>query len=66
VEQTETSIIGVANRMLERFGDDAVREVELRIAELKDHGEMETAAFWQQVHDALLELLKGGPGQTKQ
>jgi hypothetical protein len=51
--------------MLERFGDDAVREVELRIAELKHHGEMDTAAFWQQVHDSLLELLQGGSDQTK-
>lgn len=51
--------------MLERFGDGALREVELRISELTEHDELEAAALWQQVFDALLDLGGGGADQTR-
>ena len=51
--------------MLKRFGADAVREVEIRITELKEHGEIDAEAFWRRVHEALLQLDRDGADQTK-
>ena len=65
MEKTGNPITEAANRMLERFGGDAVREVETRITELLEHGETEVAAFWQQVLDTLIDIRIGSSDQTK-
>jgi hypothetical protein len=65
VKEIKPHILETAQRMLDRFGDEASREVELRAFELRECGEMTAAAFWQKVHDALLELCRGDSDQTK-
>lgn len=65
VKEIKYHILETAQRMLDRFGDEALREAELRATELRECGEMTAAAFWQEVHDALLELRNGGADRTK-
>jgi len=65
VKKTESQILATAHRMRERFADGALREVELRILELKEHSEIEAATFWREVREVLIELRGGESDHTK-
>lgn len=65
LEDMETEILATANRMLERFDKDALRQVERRIKELRDQGEIDVAAFWADVQKALLGLRDGTSGADR-
>ena len=51
-----------ARLLVERFGQTALAEVEMRITELMDAGEIETVARWRQIAErvrALMTSLRG-------
>lgn len=55
MKHNDTDILETTHRMIERFGVGALREIELRIRELKEHGETEAAEFWLKVRQNCIE-----------
>ena len=51
--------------MLERFGDAALHEIDLRIRELQQRGEKNAAVLWQDVRKAVQDLYGEGADNTK-
>jgi hypothetical protein len=49
-----------AQDMVARYGENARREVELRIAELREHGEEEALTLWIEIRKAVIALLDKG------
>ena len=47
-----------AKLLVERFGQTAVAEVEMRIAELKDAGEIEAVVRWRATAERVRDLVK--------
>jgi len=60
VEKHKSDIFAAAHLMHGRFGERALAEVRLRIAELTDHGEHQAASFWQEVEQAIAALQDKG------
>ncbi len=57
-----------AQRMIDRYGEDALRQVEWRIEELNQSGqEMSDACLlWCQVREAIVALIQAPPHGLKQ
>jgi hypothetical protein len=47
-----------AQRMIDRFGDDALHQVDVRIRELKQLKQLEARLFWLKIRDAVQDLIK--------
>lgn len=54
----EQHIWNAAQNMIDRYGDDAVRHVDLRIEELRQHNKPEAEKLWQEIRRAVQELLE--------
>ena len=65
MEKTEPHIARAAQRMLERFGNAALREIDLRIRELQQRGEKSTVILWQNVRKAVQDQYGEGADNTK-
>jgi hypothetical protein len=65
MEKTKPHIARAAQRMLERFGDAALHEIDLRIRELQQRGEKNAAGLWQDVRKAVQDLYGEGADNTK-
>ncbi|MDA1097602.1 MAG: hypothetical protein O2967_01350 [Proteobacteria bacterium] len=52
-------IEAAARNLLRRFGDDALRQADIRVKELHDHGEAAGLNFWQAVRGMVQCLLQG-------
>ncbi len=50
---TETA----ARHLINRFGDDAIRQAKIRATELRDNGEAEGYALWLQISEAVELML---------
>jgi hypothetical protein len=60
---TDLDIYRTAKVLIDRYGDGASLHAANRADELLDRGDMEGRAVWAPTHDAVLELLKGAPGE---
>ena len=53
-----------AERFIERFGKDAMREAKIRAAELRAADDTEGHKNWMAIHGEIVSLLKETPGAT--
>ena len=51
--------------MIQRFGDAALDQIDLRIRELHQHSEKNAVALWQDVRKAVQDLYGEGADKTK-
>jgi hypothetical protein len=51
--------------MVERYGDSALHQVDLRIHELQQHGEEEAAALWRDIRDVVRGLTGNGVDRSR-
>lgn len=56
LEKYAPKALATAQRMIDRYGTDAVAQCCQRRAELLEHGEKDAAALWAEVVDILTEL----------
>jgi hypothetical protein len=65
MSDNETEIERAANNMLERFGDSALKEVDLRILELESRNQEDALQLWLDVRKRLELLLTNLDGKAK-
>ncbi len=61
----KTKIERAAHNMIARFGDDALKEVDKRIAELESQGEAQAQELWREIRSIVKLLLNTPKGETK-
>jgi len=54
-----------AQNMIERYGDNALKEVDLRIAELEAQGETEAHALWVEIRKSVEPFIGTSTSKTK-
>jgi len=59
------NFIKPAQYMIERYGDRALKETDLRIAELHEHGQNEAHELWKEIRKAVILLTESSNSQTK-
>ncbi len=52
-------IDAAARNLVRRFGEDALRQADIRIKELQEHGEAAGLDFWRGVRGVVQSLLHG-------
>lgn len=62
--ESDQNVDNAARNMIERFGCDAVGEIDQRIAELDVHGQKSAKDFWISVREAVLRLTESS-GKTR-
>ena len=55
-----SQIEAAARNLVHRFGADALREADIRISELEQHGKAEGLEFWRRVRDLVQTLSQDG------
>jgi hypothetical protein len=58
-------VLRSAQIMIDRFGDEASAEVDLRIAELRVRGEHETDELWKEIREAVRFLTSKSNNDTE-
>ena len=61
----DQNVWNAARNMIERYGDDALGEVDLRIAGLKTQGEEEAQGLWVEIRRAVETLLAAPDDKTR-
>ena len=59
------NFIKPARYMIERYGDHALKEVDLRIAELGEQGQTEAHELWIEIRKTVIFLTEPSNNQTK-
>lgn len=59
------AILRAAQTMIERFGDAALAEIDLRIAELRVRDQHEAEELWREIREALIFLISKSDKDTK-
>ena len=54
-----------AQNMVDRYGDDALQQVDLRIDELRKHGEEDTRMLWVEIRRIVDALIRKPGGSHK-
>ena len=54
-----------AQDIIDRYGSDALRQINIRIGELQRHGEQEARSTWLQIREAAETLLEARDRKTK-
>lgn len=54
-----------ARNMIERYGDQATKEIDQRIAELRTRGEVKAQALWTEIRKAVKRFTSNSSGETK-
>lgn len=52
--------LAAAEEMIERFGTQAILQIDQRISELEELGETDAAQFWLDVRAAVIAIQQGG------
>ncbi len=52
----DKTFIKSARYMIERYGDRALKEVDQRITELHEHGQIEAHELWTEIRNAVIML----------
>lgn len=53
----ETKVNNAATNMIDRYGDNALKEVDLRILELQSRNELEALDLWRTIRSRISYLL---------
>jgi len=53
-----------AQKMIDRYGDGVLKEVDIRIAELQEQGQTETHDLWVKIRKAVLCLIDTSNNKT--
>lgn len=61
----ENDIQNAANNMIERYGDNALTEVDLRILELESRNQQAALRLWREIRRRVELLIDTSPSQTK-
>ena len=61
----EKDIQNAANNMIERYGDNALTEVDLRILELESRNQQEALQLWREIRSRVELLVGTSTGNTK-
>ncbi len=54
----QAAIHEAARKLIARYGQDAARQAEIRAEELRAAGDREAHAMWQDIHRAVVAVLK--------
>ena len=65
MQKFDTKVLSAAENMIERYGEDALLQVEQRIAELELQGEADALELWRLVREAVKFLIQNPPGGTQ-
>lgn len=65
VTEKEQEIKNAADNMIERYGQDALREVDLRILELESRNQPEALQLWREIRKRVELLVNEPTGSTK-
>jgi Asp/Glu/hydantoin racemase len=61
----EKEIQTAAKNMVERYGDNALREVDLRVLELESRNQQEALRLWREIRKRVELLVDTSTGNTK-
>jgi hypothetical protein len=61
----EQEIKNAADNMIERYGQDALREVDLRILELESRNQEEALQLWREIRKRVELLVNQPTGSTR-
>ena len=61
----QKDIQNAANNMIERYGDKALTEVDLRILELESRNQQEALRLWREIRRRIELLIDTSTGSTK-
>jgi len=61
----EKGIQIAAKNMIDRYGDNALREVDLRVLELESRNQQEAVRLWREIKKRVELLLATSTGDTK-
>lgn len=61
----EKDIQNAANNMIERYGDNALTEVDLRILELESRNQHEALRLWREIRNRIELLIDTSTGSTR-
>ena len=61
----EKEIQTAAKNMIDRYGDNALREVDLRVLELKSRNQQEALRLWREIRKRIELLVAPSTGDTK-
>ena len=59
------TVLRAAQTMIDRFGDEALAEVDLRISELRVRGEHNAEELWKEIREAVIFLTSKSDTETK-
>ncbi len=65
MSDNETEIARAANNMVERYGDSALKEVDLRILELESRNQQDALQLWLEIRKRVEMLVSGPDGKVK-
>jgi len=65
VTENGQEIQNAADNMIERYGQDALREVDLRILELESRNQKEALQLWREIRKRVELLVNELTGSTK-
>jgi hypothetical protein len=54
-----------AKNMIDRYGDNALREVDLRVLELESRNQQEALRLWREIRKRIELLVETSSGNTK-
>jgi len=61
----EKEIQNAANNMIERYGDNALKEIDLRILELESRNQQEALRLWRDIRKRVELLMVTPTGKAK-
>lgn len=61
----EKTILKAAQNMIDRYGDDVLTEVDLRIAELGSRGQKEAQQLWKEIRGKVILLISASNDKTR-
>ncbi|HDL86358.1 MAG TPA: hypothetical protein ENH11_08565 [Candidatus Acetothermia bacterium] len=61
----EKTVLSAAQNMINRYGDDALTEVDLRIAELQSRGQQDVQELWKEIRKAVELHISASSDKTK-
>ncbi len=65
IRMTKKTVLRAAQTMIDRFGDEALAEVDLRISELRVRGEHNAEELWKEIREAVMFLTSKSDTETK-
>ena len=61
----DQEILSAAENMIERYGDNALQEVELRVLELESRNQQDVLRLWYEIRDRVSFLVKAQTDGSK-